>query len=521
MSRAKRYPVPGCLMRLNRVTPLPEWTATTILAMIGLFAGCSSSTEPTSFKLEAITSLTASASVNALVLPAPAVRATTLSGAPLSGIEVEFLAAPGGIVRHRRVTTGDDGVAAVGSWSLGLVAQTYTVAAQANGAPAVVFSADASPGPLSRLEVRDGNFQLGKPNETLSAPLTVLVTDDFNNPIRLAPVTFSVLSGSGTISSGVVLTGQDGLATSGAWTLGASSGTQRVKAQVHNLEIVFAATSCDEACRGNQLLFVRNGKLYRTQLGGASVQLTSSGRDAQPAWSPDGRKIAFERYDISVDRTDIYVMNVDGSGLTRVAEDLHVPSWSPDGHRLATASADWILGPSIYLVELDDPASPPNGIATMASTPAWSPDGSRIAFVNTSGDFSGQDELRVMDADGSHEAILSPRDELLIGRPSWSPDGSQIAFAKCWVSCDVYSVSADGSNLKRLTNVGNARDPAWSPDGTLIAISWTKQDEAGVLSSSIAFIPSVGGDPVQVIANGGSPAWFPSPATASVIREKR
>ena len=119
---------------------------------------------------------------------------------------------------------------------------------------------------------------------------------------------------------------------------------------------------------------------------------------------------------------EVYVMNTDGSGLTRLTSN-------PAGD----------------------------------GSPAWSPDGTRIAFVS---DRDGNFEVYVMNADGSGLTRLTD-DPASDDSPAWSPDGSRIAFhSDRDGNSEVYVMNADGTGLTRLTNNLN-RDGfwgiAWSP----------------------------------------------------------
>src|SRR5436190_974671 len=82
-----------------------------------------------------------------------------------------------------------------------------------------------------------------------------------------------------------------------------------------------------------------SGDLHSAADGTGLARLTNSpGSDGEPAWSPDGTKIAFDFHD---GHFGIYVMNADGSGLTRLASnptDDRVPAWSPDGGKIAFMS---------------------------------------------------------------------------------------------------------------------------------------------------------------------------------------
>ncbi len=218
-----------------------------------------------------------------------------------------------------------------------------------------------------------------------------------------------------------------------------------------------------------------NSEIYVMNADGSGVTRLSSNSASEPAWSPDGSRIAFisardtgdvRRPDGAAPPTEIYVMNADGSGATRLtdhpAADGSV-AWSPDGSRIAFNS-DRDGNDEIYVMNSDG-----SGVTRLTYNPgydflsAWSPDGSRIAFVSGR---DGNDEIYVMNADGSDQTNLTnnPADDGLDGF-AWSPDGSRIAFASDRDGNDeIYVMNADGSDVTRVTNdPGIDIYPAWSP----------------------------------------------------------
>jgi Tol biopolymer transport system component len=209
--------------------------------------------------------------------------------------------------------------------------------------------------------------------------------------------------------------------------------------------------------------------------GRVATRLTRTKADDQgPAWSPDGRRIAFNRVGAGLGY-DIFVMNADGSGqsnLTKTAAEFEVgPTWSPDGTRIAFASysSDDF---DIYVMNADGSARTnlTNSPTTFDGNPDWSPDGRKIAFT-TSRASDSNFEIFVMNADGSSPANLStnPVDD---GGPAWSPDGRRIAFSRWTEKADeeIYVMNADGSGQSNLTkHPGGNFGPTWSPDGRRIA----------------------------------------------------
>ena len=148
--------------------------------------------------------------------------------------------------------------------------------------------------------------------------------------------------------------------------------------------------------------------------------------DSSPAWSPDGRRIAFESERDGND--EIYVMNADGSGVARLTVNDAIdgsPAWSPDGQRIAFDSLrDDNF--EVYLMNADG-----SGVTRLTNNdardwhPVWSPDGRRIAFESNR---DGNAEIYLMNPDGSGVVRLTYNGAADWVSPAWSPDGRRIAF---------------------------------------------------------------------------------------------
>jgi WD40 repeat protein len=450
--------------------------------------------------------------VGETVASAPVVRALDRAGTPVPGVTISFEVTSGGSIERATVQTDHDGTAAVGAWTLGRAPGTQTLTARGEGLAEVVFTADAAPGPPARVTAVSGNNQNAPPGTTLSSPLRVRVADRFENPVPQVPVTFAVISGTGTLERGSTVTDSAGIASSGAWTLGPEYGAHLVRAVTGGVEAeVFTAIACDVTCLPWEIAFVRNGQIYMGASLGQARQLVAGGdgHDSEPAWSPDGLRIAFVRHG------DIYLMRADSTAVLRI-QGYRSPAWSPDGSRLVLAKGDCVYTCTLFLLNLDQAGSVPATLTSMAAEPAWSPDGKQIAFVSLSSD-DGYHALHVINADGSGLRVLVPRDDGAIDRPAWSPDGRRIAFAKCrLVSCGIFTVNADAespSDIRRITNLAepsaDALSPAWSPDGAWIAfVLWT--DTPSQTTPSIAYIRADGsGEPIHSFSPGLSPAWRP------------
>ena len=163
--------------------------------------------------------------------------------------------------------------------------------------------------------------------------------------------------------------------------------------------------------------------------------LTGSGN---PAWSPDGQRIAFEsRRDLN--DNEIYVMNADGSQQTAITNNAvadGAPAWSPDGLQIA-----FERGSDVFVMNADGSAQARLATTVTAGEPAWSPDGQRIAFTSADG---GNMNIWVINVDGSGQTQLTtdPGQDL---NPTWSPDGQRIAFTGIRTGlADIHVMNADG-----------------------------------------------------------------------------
>lgn len=191
--------------------------------------------------------------------------------------------------------------------------------------------------------------------------------------------------------------------------------------------------------------------------------------ETDPALSPDGKYIAYmtDIEHLNGDR-DLYVMTVDGSTGWQVGPDLpasqYSPVWSPDGKRIAFAS-EHTGNVEIFVINVDG-----TGLTQVTNDPAIDLPGSwgraGIYFESTR---SGDLEIYRMNVDGSGVVRLttSPGPD---ARPRVSPTGKRILFESTRDGdLEVYAMAADGSNQVRLTN-SPSKDymAAWSPNGKQI-----------------------------------------------------
>jgi Tol biopolymer transport system component len=202
---------------------------------------------------------------------------------------------------------------------------------------------------------------------------------------------------------------------------------------------------------------------------GATHVPGTSGRDRQPAWSPDGRQLLFE----STRRgsTDVYLMSGDGRFVRELtfADDFDGdPSWSPDSQRVVFESRR--TGNDELWTMLRDGRSQRQltNFASRDTDPAWSPRGDRIAF--TTGAFDRGDIAVIGTDGGGFRALTGPATSGIFSQnPASSPDGSRIAFDSNASGDYEIWVMTRTAPARRLTDSpGPDNLPAWSPDGTRI-----------------------------------------------------
>lgn len=236
---------------------------------------------------------------------------------------------------------------------------------------------------------------------------------------------------------------------------------------------VFGATYAYYAREGQaaeptgRIAFNTRDALWLMDAGGSNRKLldrSPQGFAYAPTWSPDGTEIAFVR---SIGEVNgIFVIDLEGTQERQISPDGVAPEWSPDGSRLAFVAPDG-------LALMNPDGTGVTSLGVRGDCPTWSPDGEEIAYCGLQGELSEEDDLYVMSADGSQRRRLT-RDPGIEDPVAWSPDGERIAFfSRRTTDGDTYLIDADGTDAVQLTSEPGAQVAnAWLPDGRIVIASF-------------------------------------------------
>jgi TolB protein len=257
--------------------------------------------------------------------------------------------------------------------------------------------------------------------------------------------------------------------------------------------------------------------LFTIDIASGSVTRLTTGddyHDEEPAWSPDGRLVAFTTTRFDASTWDIGVMAATGENFRRLtthpAFDRHA-AWMPDG-RSVLFSSEQDGTQAVFRAWLDTNlvtrVSPPPERALM---PSASPDGRRVAYT-----MGTPDGLRVVVQDlASGETQVVTRPGIDAAGARWSPDGTRLAYARsspAGSSLEIVTLATGAVRPIVIEGLAVVRDPAWSPDGEWLAAAGSRTE--GVREDWDLVLLATGPRPAAYLltsgpANDRGPAWIP------------
>ena len=268
-----------------------------------------------------------------------------------------------------------------------------------------------------------------------------------------------------------------------------------------------------------------------TRLTDNEVFGSDSAYDSSPSWSPNGRKILFERYREMEGASGIFTINPDGSALTQLDDFRGSAAWLPDGR---VALSKWEPEAGLYFINADGTGKTRVGPGADGAALSWSPDATRFAYTGWSlagyevwvSSTDGSDvrkilqlrlyespnpiwypgpriaftrrgdghhfDLWTMNADGTEQVRLTDGETSALVH-KWSPDGTRFLFLSDRNAApgdvfDVFTIAADGTRLMNLTpsSTSTENNADWSPDGRLVAFSGSEEGADGMFTVDTA-----------------------------------
>ena len=199
----------------------------------------------------------------------------------------------------------------------------------------------------------------------------------------------------------------------------------------------------------------------------SNIQLTFDGGYNHPSFSPDGKKILYDKYNYNRGQVDIWIMDSNGKNRVQLTRSgAKEPIFSPDGKWIAFVSTRQKKY-GIWIMSADCKIKRHLTTRITDQNPSWSPDGKKILYTTFS---NGDYAIWQIDKNGGNKIQVSGNGEY---SPSYSPDGKYIVYVK---DLSIWKMKADGTGRKLLAEENEDREPSWSPDGKKIVFTMQKME---------------------------------------------
>lgn len=284
------------------------------------------------------------------------------------------------------------------------------------------------------------------------------------------------------------------------------------------------------------VIYSMGGSLWKQDLDSkVAVQLTAgSGYDYEPDWSPDGKRVAFARY--NRDAVELQLLNLDTHAVIPLTSGGAVnlePKWSPDGSRIAFVSTTFNKHLHIFLATLSGDKATIEQLTEEHKSevkryyysafdheisPTWSPDGTEIIFVNNRENIYGSGGFwRMKAVRGSTPGEIRYEETTWRAHPDWSPDGKRVIYSsylgRNWHQ--LWIMTSNGGDPFPLTYGDyDITAPRWSKDGNKIAFISNKDGNTSLWIQDV-----IGGKQVKLEASERRYAKPMAPLKIEVLDE--
>ena len=283
----------------------------------------------------------------------------------------------------------------------------------------------------------------------------------------------------------------------------------------------------------DRFLRIPNAEIMTANIDGTDVRrLTRSTNyaDTNPAWSPDGSRIAYISNE--ADGT-VVLVDVEGTTIWKVtlSTDDYTnyyfpPDWAPDGSWLAVQYSSFSLESvphrreGVLFMGADGKGVLDFGGSASVSKPVWSPDSRWVGFHSREGENEEEKGyINLVRPDGSE--VLKLEDGA--SSPAWSPDGSRIAFFMSGESgLTLETANTDGTgrmNVLKLAHIGRWMPSglAWSPDGTALLFSVTFDPGLSQPDRRLWYIVNMEERSILASFEGQAAEWSPDGSRIALV----